>query len=105
MTVGSRWRTRRWRYRAGPPGGGPGGHRGSRRPRHQHHARAGEDDITRALAPGQTDEAAREQAREVLVRAAAEKAQAEWLEGARRRAAIRVLIPDGAVIPPPFPPP
>ena len=64
-----------------------------------------EDDITRALAPGRTDEAAREQAREVLVRAAAEKAQAEWLEGARRRAAIRILIPDGAVIPPPFPPP
>jgi hypothetical protein len=64
-----------------------------------------EDDITRALAPGQTDEAAREQARESLVRAAAEKAQAEWLEGARRRAAIRILIPDGAVIPPPFPPP
>ena len=64
-----------------------------------------EDDITRALAPGQTDEAAREHARESLVRAAAEKAQAEWLEGARRRAAIRILIPDGTVIPPPFPPP
>jgi len=64
-----------------------------------------EDDITRRLAPGQTDEAARERAREALVRAAAEKAQAEWLDGARRRAAIRILIGDGAVIAPPFPPP
>ena len=64
-----------------------------------------EEDITRALAPGQTDEAARERAREALVRAAAEKAQAEWLDGARRRAAIRILIGDGAVIAPPFPPP
>ena len=64
-----------------------------------------EDEITRALAPGQTDEAAREQAREALVRVAAEMAQAEWLAGARRRAAIRILISDGAVIPPPFPAP
>ena len=64
-----------------------------------------EDDVTRALAPGQTDEAAREQAREALVRAAAEKAQAEWLDGARRRAAIRILISDGAVVAPPFPSP
>jgi hypothetical protein len=29
--------------------------------------------------------------------------QAEWLEAARRQAAIRLLIPDGAAIPPPFP--
>lgn len=64
-----------------------------------------EDDITRGLTPGQTDEAARERTREALVRAAAEKAQAEWLAGARRRAAIRILIADGAVIVPPFPPP
>jgi hypothetical protein len=64
-----------------------------------------EDDITKALAPGETDEAARERARESLVRAAAEKAQAEWLNDARRRAAIRVLIADGAVIASPFPPP
>jgi hypothetical protein len=64
-----------------------------------------EEDITKALAPGETDEAARERARETLVRAAAEKAQAEWLDGTRRRAAIRVLIADGAVIAPPFPPP
>lgn len=64
-----------------------------------------EDDITRGLTPGQTDEAARERTREALVRAAAEKAQAEWLAGARRRAAIRILIADGAAIVPPFPPP
>jgi hypothetical protein len=64
-----------------------------------------EDDITKALPSDQTDEAARERTREALVRAAAEKAQAEWLEGARRRAAIRILIGDGAVIVPPFPPP
>ena len=64
-----------------------------------------EDDITKALAPGETDEAARARARAALVRAAAEKAQAEWLDGARRRAAIRILITDGAVITPPFPPP
>jgi hypothetical protein len=64
-----------------------------------------EDDITKALASDQTDEAARERAREALVRAAAEKAQAEWLDGARRRAAIRVLLGDGAVITPPFSPP
>ena len=64
-----------------------------------------EDDITKALTSDQTDEAARERAREGLVRAAAEKAQAEWLDGARRRAAIRILIGDGAVIAPPFPPP
>jgi hypothetical protein len=64
-----------------------------------------EDDITKALASGQADEAARERAREGLVRAAAEKAQAEWLDGARRRAAIRILLGDGAVLAPPFPPP
>jgi len=64
-----------------------------------------EEDITKTLAPGETDEAARERARETLVRAAAEKAQAEWLDGVRRRAAIRVLLADGAVIAPPFPPP
>ena len=64
-----------------------------------------EDDVTRALAPGQTDESARDEARATLIRAAAEKAQAEWLVSARRRAAIRILISDGAVIAPPFPPP
>jgi hypothetical protein len=64
-----------------------------------------EDDITKALAPGETDEAARERARAALVRAAAERAQAEWLAGARRRAAIRILVVDGTVTPPPFLPP
>jgi hypothetical protein len=64
-----------------------------------------EDDVTKSLAPGQTDEAARDEARATLIRAAAEKAQAEWLVGARRRAAIRILISDGAVIAPPFPAP
>jgi hypothetical protein len=64
-----------------------------------------ENDITKALAPGETDEAARERARESLIRAAAEKAQAEWLDDARRRARVRVLIADGAVIAPPFPAP
>lgn len=64
-----------------------------------------EDEIGRALGPGQHDETAREQARERLARAGAEKAQTEWLDAARRRAAIRILIADGAAIPPPFPPP
>jgi hypothetical protein len=64
-----------------------------------------EDEIGRALGPGQHDETAREQARERLTRAGAEKAQAEWLDAARRRARIRILMADGAEIPPPFPPP
>jgi hypothetical protein len=64
-----------------------------------------EDEIGRALGPGEHDEAAREQARERLAREGAEKAQMEWLNAARRRAAIRILMPDGAAIPPPFPPP
>jgi hypothetical protein len=64
-----------------------------------------EDEIARALGPGQHDETAREQARERLAGAAAEKAQAEWLAAARRRATIRILIADGAAIPPLFPPP
>jgi hypothetical protein len=64
-----------------------------------------EDEIGRALGPGQHDEAAREQARERLVRERAEKAQTEWLDAARRRARIRILMADGAEIPPPFPPP
>jgi hypothetical protein len=61
-----------------------------------------EEEIAGALGPGQLDEAAREQARERLIRKAAEKAQAEWLAGARRRAAIRILLPDGAALAPPF---
>jgi hypothetical protein len=61
-----------------------------------------EEEIAGVLGPGQHDETAREQARERLIRAAAEKAQAEWLDGARRRAAIRILLPDGAALAPPF---
>lgn len=88
MTVGSRWRARRWRYLGYATGAlllvGVV-------------LTVGSWLVVRTWGP--------EQAREVLVRAAAEKAQAEWLEGARRRAAIRILISDGAVIPPPFSPP
>ena len=64
-----------------------------------------DEEISRALGAGDHDATAREQARERLARATAERAQAEWLEGARRRAAIRILISDGVAIPPPFPPP
>jgi hypothetical protein len=64
-----------------------------------------EDEIGRALGPGQHDETAREQVRERLARTGAEKAQAEWLDAVRRRAAIRILMADGVAIPPPFPPP
>jgi hypothetical protein len=64
-----------------------------------------DEEISRALGPGDHDASAREQARERLARATAERAQAEWLEGARGRAAIRILLSDGVAIPPPFPPP
>jgi hypothetical protein len=64
-----------------------------------------EDEVGGALGPGQHDDTAREQARERLVRTGAEKAQAEWLDAARRRAAIRILMADGVAIPSPFPPP
>ncbi|HEY7366034.1 MAG TPA: hypothetical protein VIE37_18195 [Methylomirabilota bacterium] len=62
-----------------------------------------EEQIDREVGPGQHDEAARAHARERLTRATADRLQAEWLEAARRQAAIRLLIPDGAAIPPPFP--
>ncbi len=65
----------------------------------------GEDEIAALLGPGRHDEAAREQARQRLTRAAAERAQAEWLAAARRRAAIRIVLPEGGSIAPPFPPP
>jgi hypothetical protein len=65
----------------------------------------GDEEVTRALGPGQHDEATRERTREELARATAEKAQAEWLVAARRRANIRILLPDGRPIQPPFPPP
>jgi hypothetical protein len=61
--------------------------------------------IGRALGPGQHDEAAREAARARLIREAAERGQAEWLREARRRVTIRILVPPGASIPPPFPAP
>ena len=61
--------------------------------------------VGRALGPGPHDEAARETARARLIQEAAERAQAEWLQAARRRASIRILIPPGAAIAPPFPPP
>jgi hypothetical protein len=64
-----------------------------------------DEDVARVLGPGAHDEADRERARERLTRAAAEKAQAEWLAAARRRAVIRILIPDESAIPLPFPPP
>jgi hypothetical protein len=65
----------------------------------------GDEEVTRVLGPGQHDEATRERTREELTRATAEKAQAEWLVAARRRANIRILLPEGRAIEPPFPPP
>lgn len=62
-----------------------------------------DEQIDRELGPGQHDETARTHARERLTRATADRLQAEWLEAARRSATIRLLIPDGASIPPPFP--
>jgi hypothetical protein len=64
-----------------------------------------EDAIARELGPGAHDETAREQARERLIRQAASEAQASWLADARRRAAIRLLLPAGSSIAPPFTPP
>jgi len=58
--------------------------------------------ITRELGPGQHDDAAREQARERLVRRAASEAQATWLADARRRASIRILLAAGSSVAPPF---
>jgi hypothetical protein len=64
-----------------------------------------EEAVGRALGPGQHDETAREAARTRLTREAADRAQAEWLQGARRRARIQILLPPGGSIAPPFPPP
>ena len=58
--------------------------------------------INRELGPGEHDEAAREQARGRLVRQAASEAQATWLADARRRASIKVLLPAGSSVTPPF---
>jgi hypothetical protein len=61
--------------------------------------------VVRALGPGQHDEAGREAARARLIREAAERAQADWLQEARRRMSVRVLMSPGASIAPPFPAP
>jgi hypothetical protein len=61
-----------------------------------------EEAVTRALGPGEHDEAAREQARARLIREAASEAQAAWLTDARRRASIRILLPAGSSVEPPF---
>jgi hypothetical protein len=65
----------------------------------------GDEEVGRVLGPGQHDEATRERARAQITREIAEKAQAEWLAGARRRASIRILLPEGRSVDPPFPPP
>jgi hypothetical protein len=58
--------------------------------------------VNRELGPGQHDEDARERVRARLTRQAAIEAQAKWLDDARRRASIKILLPDGATIAPPF---
>ncbi len=65
----------------------------------------GDEEISRVLGPGSHDEAVRERARAQITRETAEKAQTEWLVAARRRVSIRILLPDGRAIDPPFPPP
>jgi hypothetical protein len=40
--------------------------------------------------------------RDRLIRQAAVEAQAKWLADARRRASIKILLPDGKVVAPPF---
>jgi len=64
-----------------------------------------EEQMARELGPGQHDESAREEIRIRLTRERAGRAQAEWLDAARRRATIRIVLSDGAPVPPPFPPP
>jgi len=61
-----------------------------------------EEMVTRVLGPGQHDEDARERVREKLIHQAAVDAQAKWLDDARRRASIKILLPDGASVAPPF---
>jgi hypothetical protein len=61
-----------------------------------------DDAITRELGPGEHDETTREQARERLVRQVASEAQATWLADARRRTSIRILLPAGSSVAPPF---
>jgi hypothetical protein len=64
-----------------------------------------DDAITRELGSGEHDETAREKARQRLVSRAASEAQATWLADARRRASIRILLPAGSSVAPPFPMP
>jgi hypothetical protein len=60
-----------------------------------------EEAVTRELGPGQHDDDARERVREKLIRRAAVEAQAKWLDDARRRASIKILLPaEGSVVPP-----
>jgi hypothetical protein len=61
-----------------------------------------EETVTRELGPGQHDEDARERVRDQLIRRAALDAQARWLDDARRRASIKILLPDGGSVAPPF---
>ena len=61
-----------------------------------------EEAVNRELGPGQHDEDARERVRARLTRQAAVEAQAKWLDDARRRASIKVLLPDGGSVAPPF---
>lgn len=61
--------------------------------------------VNDALGPGAHDEAAREATRARLIREAADRAQAEWLQAQRRSATIKILLSPGASLAPPFPPP
>ena len=61
-----------------------------------------EEAVNRELGPGQHDEDARERVRARLTRQAAFEAQTKWLDDARRRASIKVLLPDGGSVVPPF---
>ena len=58
--------------------------------------------ITRALGPGQHDDDARERVRDRLIREQAVEDQAAWLVDARKRASIKILLPDSASVAPPF---
>jgi hypothetical protein len=64
-----------------------------------------EDAVSSALGPGQHDEKEREAARQRLIGESVVKAQAEWLEGARRRASIKILLSPGTSVAAPFAPP
>jgi hypothetical protein len=64
-----------------------------------------EAEVSAALGPGQHDEAARDAARARLIREAANQAQADWLQAARRAATITILLAPGSTVAPPFLPP